>query len=47
MGFNGRKAFNIPSPNFLVDCLQLELLEESVVGGDVKLVFAKKEEGIN
>jgi len=47
MGFNGRKAFDIPSPNFLADCLQLELLEERVVGGDVKLVFAKKEEGIN
>ena len=29
------------------DALQLDLREESVVGRDVKLVFGKKEEGIN
>ena len=47
IGFNGRKALNIPSPNILADALQLDLREESVVGRDVKLVFGKKEEGIN
>ncbi len=47
MGFNGRKAINIPSPNILADALQLDLLEKSVVGGDVKLVFGKREEGIH
>ncbi len=47
IGSNGRKALNIPSPNILADVLQLDLREESVVGRDVKLVFGKKEEGIN